>query len=154
MMDRKEQLKSFLGQYKKAKKRKTVLEQRLREAKIEIEMPLTGMRYTDMPNGSGVSEGAATLAIRKVQLEESIAEQKELMLNIICDVMKVIEFLPSTSEERQIIEHRYIECYSWTKIQRLMCYSRSSCFDKFNKGLDQLLAFRGVIEILDEYITE
>ena len=150
-MGDKDLLQRFLGQYKTAKRRKHNLAVRLATVRIDMDMPLSGNGYSDLPKGNSISEGAATLAIRARAIEEKIEEQKKRMADLMLQIMEVIELLPSTSAERAVIEHKYIDCMSWNKIAEAECYSRSSCFEYWSNGLDKLLEFDRVNVILDEF---
>lgn len=147
-------LKRFLSQYVVARKQKNVLEARLRQAQLDINMPLGGMGYSDMPRGSGVSEGAAVPAIRELEIEEKINAQKLVMVEKMATVMEVIEYLPSISVERAVLEAKYIDGKSWKEIEAEKNYSRSSCYEYMKRAFNQLLAIRPVVMILDEYRKE
>lgn len=153
-MSDKELLKRYLGQYRIAKKRTRVLKARLRQVQIDLDIPLSAVKYSDMPKGTDVSEGVAPVVLRKIEIEERLTEQLSKTADTLSRVMEFIEYLPSMSAERSVLEYRYIDNMSWVAIERELNYSRSGCFKIFDNSLDKLLAFDGVRITLDDYKKE
>lgn len=149
----KEFLKQYLGQYYRAKKKKRQLEIRLKEIELELKDPRGAIRYSAVPFSvtHKISDGAAVMVIRKTELVERIeAQRKEAGKNML-KVMDVLDFLPMDSNERMILEYRYLDCLSWNRIGCEAAFSRSQCNNYWNAGLDQLLSYKRVVTIVRDY---
>jgi len=112
-----------------------------------------GMQYSPVPHSqtNSVGDGPASMVIRAMEIEEQIESQKEQMANAMQNVMKMMDFLPAESTERIILEYRHIDCLSWKQIAREMNYSRASCNNYYNAGIEKLLTFKKVQKMLEEY---
>lgn len=142
-------LRHFLSRYYRAKDRQAHLRRRLSELRRELDGLGGNPPSFDNIHGKGqTGQGAATMALRILDIEERIEKQKDAESQIILEIMDVIELLPAGSVEREIIEFRHIDCKSWEAIGQLVHFTRSSCFDNYNKGLDALLGFRKVRELI------
>lgn len=64
------------------------------------------------------------------------------------------DFLEENSTERMVLELRFIDCKGWAAIEKEMHLSRSSLFSYQDKGLDKLLTYKKVRQILREYKKE
>lgn len=67
------------------------------------------------------------------------------------NVMKMMDFLPADSMERTVLEYRHIDCLSWNQIMQETNYSRQSCNNYYNAGLDKLLTFKKVHKMLEDF---
>ena len=145
-------IKSYLGQYYWARNKKRQLELRLRTFRQEM-IGTKGMQYSPVPHSqtNSVGDGPASMVIRAMEIEEQIESQKEQMANDMLNVMKMMDFLPAESTERIILEYRHIDCLSWKQIAREMNYSRASCNNYYNAGIEKLLTFKKVQKMLEEY---
>lgn len=128
-------LKRFLSQYYNAKQRKSTLENRERALRLELRP----------------ARETADLKAKFGQISSRIQRQKEVEAAAALEVMDMIDFLPEGSTERQILELRHIDCKSWTEIERTAHFSRASCFRYYNQALDQLLAFKKVRGMLQDF---
>lgn len=145
-------IKSYLGQYYSARNKKRQLELRLRTFRQEM-IGTKGMQYSPVPHSqtNSVGDGPASMVIRAMEIEEQIKSQKEEMANAMLNVMKMMDFLPTDSTERIILEYRHIDCLSWKQIAREMNYSIRTCRNKYDSGMEKLLEYKKVQKILEEY---
>lgn len=148
-------LNQYLNQYRRCIGKKHSLENRRNEIMIEFNNPLTGIKYDGMPSGGWNPEsvGCAALSFRLDEINTRIKDQIEKATKALADIMDMIEFLPENSMERAIIEHRYIDRYSWEKICRIESLSRTPATRYWRKGLYELLEFKKVKKILREYAS-
>lgn len=146
-----ELLNKYLYQYKNCICKKHSLENRRKEIVKEFDNPLSAINYDGMPRGSGEGLGCAALSFRLDEIDTRIREQIDKATKALSDIMDVIEFLPENSTERSILEHKYIDRYSWEQICRVEHMSRTPATRYWRKGLYQLLEFKKVNVILHEY---
>ena len=118
-------LKKYLARYYKAKKQQGILQERLVCLRSEFS---SGTKYSD--------------------IEARIRSQKQQAHKSITQIMEIIELLPQGSTERTIMELRHIDCRTWTQIQRAVYLTSSPCYERYNKGLDMLLAKNKVRKII------
>ena len=147
-------LDKYLFQYKRCIKKKRDLEVRREEILREFDSPLTGVSYDGMPHGSGEGVGCAALSFRLDEIETRIKEQMNKSVRVLTQIMDVIEFLPENSTERSILEHRYIDRWSWRKICNEEHLSRTPATKYWRKGLYNLLEFKKIQQIVHEYEKE
>lgn len=154
ILDERVLLKKYLGQYYSARNKKKQLESRLQTFRQDM-IGTKGMQYSPVPHSqtNSVGDGPASMVIRAMEIEEQIESQKEQMAAAMLNVMKMMDFLPVNSTERLILEYRHIDCLSWKQITRKVNYSRASCNNYYNAGLDELLTFKKVHKILQEFST-
>ncbi len=145
-------LKQYLGQYYNAKVKKKQLETRLHNFREDM-TGIKGMQYSPVPRSktNKVGDGAATLVIHAMEIEERIEKQKEEMAVAMLNVMKIMDFLPVDSTERAILEYRHIDCLSWKQVCKEANLSRSSANDYYDKGIEKLLTFKKVHKILKDF---
>lgn len=145
-------LKRYLSQYYRAKERQSALRRRLEELQAELRHPgASSPPFDATPVRGRTSNGAASLVFKIGEVEERIQKQIENEVKSVTDIMDMLELLPSGSMERSILEYRHIDCYPWGEIMSCVHFSRSSCFDYYNKGLDKLLAMETVQATLSEF---
>lgn len=146
-------LKLYLSQYLICKGRKRQLEKRLLNIKNEMDSPIGGNGYKPTPhsNTNKVGAGAAEIIYRLAEIEERILEEKNEIAKSMTSVMNIIDFLPTGSTERMIIEYKYIDGMKWSEIERETYLSRSVCFDYFAHALDILLNYKKVQVIIEDF---
>ena len=66
-------------------------------------------------------------------------------------VLDILDFLPAESTERDILEHRHIDCKTWSEICNLVHMTKSPCFEHYNRALDKLLTYAKVRATLEAY---
>ena len=134
-------LKQYLGQYYYAKMKKKQLEARLRTFRENM-LGTKGMQY-----------GPATQVIRAMEIEDRIESQKAEMAKTMLNVMKIMDFLPTDSTERSILEYRHIDCLSWKQVCKEANMTRTPCNKYYNAGIDKLLTYKKVQSILQEFAS-
>ena len=153
--EKKEMLKRYLEQYHAGKMKRTQLERRLKSIKEEMDSPIGGHGYSPI-NYSGTNNsgaGAASFVYRMSEIETRIENQKRNTEKALLKVMDIMDFLEESSIERMVLELRFIDCKSWKVIERELHLSRSSLFFYQDKGLEKLLAYKKVCQILSEYVV-
>lgn len=85
------------------------------------------------------------------EIETRIESQKSRVEKALLKVMDIMDFLEESSTERMVLELRFIDCKPWAAIERELNLSRSSLFQYQNEGLEKLLQYKKVRQILREY---
>ena len=149
----KELLKEYLNQYYTGRMKRSQLERRLKNIRAEMETPIGGCGYSPVNYGgtNKVKPGAASFVYRLSEIETRIEDQKSRVEKALLKVMDIMDFLEENSIERMVLELRFIDCKGWAVIEKEMCLSRRSLFSYQNKGLEELLAYKKVHQILREY---
>lgn len=145
-----ELLNQYLNQYRQCISKKKSLEHRRDDIRREFDSPLKAVSYGSTGGGSSNS-GCAALCFRLDEINTRIEEQIEKSTKVLAEIMDVIEFLPENSIERAIIEHRYIDRYSWEKVCKILHISRTPATRQWRKGLYELLEFKKVKQVLRDY---
>lgn len=122
--DERRLLKKYLCRYFKAKEKKAVLRDRLENLQRELRR----------------SEGGEASSLAAMEIEARIRRQTDKEEKHIIEIMDVIDLLPADSMERSILELRHIDCRTWREIHKAVHLTPSPCYERYNKGLDQLLA--------------
>lgn len=146
-------LKEYLNQYYSGRIKRAQLERRLKNIRAEMAAPIGGYGYSPVNYGgtNKVKPGAASFVYRMSEIETRIEEQKSRVEKALLKIMDIMDFLEESSMERMVLELRFIDCKSWTTIEKEMHLSRSSLFSYQDKGLDKLLTYKKVRQILKEY---
>lgn len=149
----KEVLKEYLNQYYTGRIKRSQLERRLKNIRAEMATPIGGYGYSPVNYGgtNKVGPGAASFVYRMSEIETRIEEQESRVEKALLKVMDIMDFLEENSTERMVLELRFIDCKNWASIEREMHLSRSSLFSYQDKGLDKLLTYKKVRQILREY---
>ena len=152
--NQKNELKWYLNQYFRAVTKKEQLELRLQTLR-ESMGAVKGVNYSLVTNGNTnrSRDGAASEVIRVREIEECVEKQRAKTNQAILNVMKIMDFLPMDSMERIILEYRHIDRLSWRQICRATNYSRTSATTYYNRGVDKLLTFGKVLQIIGEFST-
>lgn len=145
-------LKRYLSRYYKVKEKRKILERRLQVLQAELRYPeLTPPSSSSILFPKKKDNGDILLAFQIGDIEDRIRIQIEMQRKSIIEIMDIIDFLPIESTERDILEHRHIDCKSWSDICKLVHLTRSPCFEHYNKALDKLLTFKKVRATLEEF---
>lgn len=146
-------LKKYLGQYYKAKLKRKQLEVRLKNFREEM-VGAKGINYSPVPGGSTGSTTSKTedYVVRALEIEDRIMKQQVEVQRAMFAVMEVMDFLPIDSVERSVLEYRHIDCLLWKFIIARMSYSKASCHNYYNAGIDMLLGCNEVQATLQKYI--
>lgn len=152
MDEKRKKIRYYLQRYRYCINRKKELETRLYEIKAEMQYPISAVSYD---NSSGqtfnVSTGAAAFTYRIAEIEDRIEEQQRKSVCELLAIMEVLDFLPAESVEREIIEKRFIDRLSWYKISNKMHMSRSRIAFYEKKGLDELMKYKRVQELVNNF---
>ena len=145
-------LKQYLGQYYAARIKKRQLEIRLQTFRQDM-VGTKGMQYSPVPRSqtNKVADGSASMVVRAIEIEDRIESQKAEMNTAMLNVMKIMDFLPTDSIERSILEYRHIDCLSWKQVCKETNYSRQSCINYYNVGIDKLLTFKKVQKMIADF---
>lgn len=155
MEEMKTLLKEYLSQYYKKRKRKKILQKRLANFRAEMLGP-KALNYSPVPRSktNKVSDEPAQFCIKQEEIEERIEKERKLASSAMLKVMDLLDFLPEDSDEKNILELRYVDNMSWTDIAKTQSMSKSRCIDYWNIGLEKLLAFKKVRVLLEDYEKE
>lgn len=152
LSDQAKLLNKYLMQYKIIINQKRMLIARGNEIRREFESPLSAISYSGMPKVKGEKRvGCASLSFRMADIEEKLLKQVEQAEKKLLNIWNIIDFLPEGTLERIILEHRYIDRMSWEKICRAVSISRTPATRYWRKGLNDLLKYKKVQAILEEF---
>ena len=145
-------LQAYLDQYCRALRRRAQLESRLAGVCEQMKSPIGGINYDPIYKPSGeVGLGSAAFTFRKAEYEERIEEQRQKAAQDILKVMDILDYLDANSDERMVLELRYIDNLEWPEVARRAHMSRSTCFNKHKEGIKKLLSFKRVRQIITNY---
>lgn len=148
-------LRHYLSQFYRATEQRKRLEERLKNICEEMNAPIGGMHYSPVNVSSGkVSQGSAAFTFRKSEIETRIEEQKKQIEADLLKIMDILDYLDPASDERIVLELYYIDRLSWDKVQEKAHMSRSTCYEKRDKGIEKLLTFKRVRAIVRKYAEE
>ena len=133
-----EAVKRYLQQYREAKQKRRILEERRRTLSADLRGPST-QAYSAMPSSRPVHpDGAGAVVFQIAEVEERIEAQRAEMAKAVQNVMDLIDLLPMGSTERTVVEMRHIDCKPWEQIAKAVYMSRSAIFNYYNAALDML----------------
>ena len=144
-------LKRYLEQYKTAVYRRKQLETRLWKVCKEMDRPIGGMHYSPVNVSSKENLGSAAFTLRKSELEARIAEQRGQAAKHLLEVMDIMDYLEPASDERVIMELKYIDDYDWYTITKKVHLSRRTCIRYRDKGLAMLIEYERVRTIVEKF---
>ena len=155
MGDMKEFLKQYLEQYDKKRRRKKILQKRLENFREEM-LGTKGISYSPMLKSktNRIINEPAEFCVKQEEIEERIERERKLASAAMLKVMDMLAFLPEDSDEKNILEMKYMDSMSWQEIAEVQSMSRSRCIDYWNIGLEKLLGFKKVRVIIEEYRKE
>lgn len=118
-----QRVRDYLSRYKIIKRRIAQLTKRLTELQEDENEPINGIRYSVMPKGSKVSDGAAAYLYRKEDVIEQINTEIQNKYKALSDALIVLKAIPLDSIERNVIESKYIDNLSNDDICQEMYWS-------------------------------
>ncbi len=147
-------LKKYLGQYYAARIKKRQLEIRLQTFRQDM-VGTKGMQYSPVPRSqtNKVADGSASMVVRAIEIEDRIESQKAEMNTAMLNVMKIMDFLPTDSIERSILEYRHIDCLSWKQVCKETNMTRTPCNKYYNAGIDKLLTYKKVQVTIQKFAS-
>ena len=147
-----EVLNNYLSQRRKAKRRKAILEKRLMDIREDMRHPISAVGYSPINAATNeIGEGAASFTVRTSDCELKIYEQADQATKDLLKVMDIMDYLDKDSDEREALELYYIDGHTWESVAEKMDISRSQAYNLRRAGLEKLLTFKRVKEILRKY---
>lgn len=147
-----ELLSNYLAQRRKAKRRKETLEKRLMDIREDMKHPISAVGYSPINTPTNeISEGAASFTFRMTDCELKIYEQAEQATKDLLKIMDVMDYLDKASDEREALELYYIDGHTWEYVAEKMDISRSQVYNLRRSGLEKLLTYKRVREILAKF---
>lgn len=83
-----------------------------------------------------------------------LEKQQAQVMHTIRAVAEIIEQLPPETPERAVVEMRYVDCASWTKIADRLYMSRSTAFNYHARAFERLLADKTVRQRVRKYARQ
>lgn len=145
-----EVLKFVLEQIFRAKRRKGQLERRLENIKSDMRSPSAVPDKGGRRSKGSHGDGTAGIVVKKTNIEERIEKQAENIDQSIEKTMDILDLLPETSLEREIVELRHLDMMGWKEIADSIPMSRSQCNRRYNQAIEDLLQY----DIVQEAIRE
>lgn len=154
-MSNKELLKLYLNRYNNAKNRIKELEiiQEQLENDAEFSSRVDNTSSLRVQNNS-LSESTAVFAIRITEIEDRIRMQKQHLSKVVIEILDIFDYLAPESEERSILELKYIRNKTVDDICEARYVSRGKYYMIYDRALSKLLEFKRVDVILEEYRNE
>lgn len=145
----------YLEQYCKKRSRKKVLQQRLRNFREEM-VGTKAIRYSPIPHSctNNITNEPLDFRIKCEEIEERIEKERKEAATAMLKVMDILSFLEPESEEKNILEYKYLDGCSWKETMIRASMSRSRCNDYWKIGLEKLLQFAKVRKILEDFGEE
>lgn len=154
-MNKKELLKHYLNRYNKAKNRIKELEALQIQLRQDAGCPKSPCDSSSpRVKNNSVSGGAAEFALRIVEIDERIMNHKKQLSMLLSEILDVFDYLPLESDERAVLELRYIQDKREKFICRTRYISRSTYYSLCDKALQKLLSYQRINEILKKYDEE
>lgn len=154
-MERKKLLSLYLNRYNKAKNRIATLEETEKAIRNDMKSPYQSSYSKDVKVQSSPSADALpSFLIRIEEIRERIRDQQMQSVKLVVEIMNILDFLLTESDERNILEMKYIQKKSDKAIYNSMYISKSQFYKLRNKALDELLRYAKVNQIIDLYERE
>ena len=154
-MERKKLLNMYLNRYNKAKNRIATLKETEKAIREDMKSPYQSSYSKDVKVQSSLSaDSMPCFLIRLEEINERIREQQMHSARVVVEIMNVLDFLPGESDERNILEMKYIQKKSDKAIYTSMYISKSQFYKLRNRAFDALLRFAKVNDILNQYEKE
>ena len=103
---------------------------------------------------NSISGGAAEFALRIVEIDERIARQKVQLSTLLSEILDVFDYLPLESDERAVLELRYIQDKREKFICKTRYISRSKYYALCDSAIKKLLKYQRINNILKKYSEE
>lgn len=154
-MSKKELLKQYLNRYNKAKNRIKELEALQKQLRRDAGCPKSPSDSTSPKvQSNSISGGAAEFALRIVEIDERIARQKVQLSTLLSEILDVFDYLPLESDERAVLELRYIRDKREKFICKTRYISRSKYYALCDSAIKKLLKYQRINNILKKYSEE
>lgn len=154
-MSKKELLKQYLNRYNKAKNRIKELEALQKQLRRDAGCPKSPSDSTSPKvQSNSISGGAAEFALRIVEIDERIARQKVQLSTLLSEILDVFDYLPLESDERAVLELKYIQDKREKFICKTRYISRSKYYALCDSAIKKLLKYQRINNILKKYSEE
>lgn len=154
-MSKKELLKQYLNRYNKAKNRIKELEALQKQLRRDAGCPKSPSDSTSPKvQSNSISGGAAEFALRIVEIDERIARQKVQLSTLLSEILDVFDYLPLESDERAVLELRYIQDKREEFICKTRYISRSKYYALCDSAIKKLLKYQRINNNLKKYSEE
>ena len=154
-MSKKELLKQYLNRYNKAKNRIKELEALQKQLRRDAGCPKSPSDSTSPKvQSNSISGGAAEFALRIVEIDERIARQKVQLSTLLSEILDVFDYLPLESDERAVLELRYIRDKREKFICKTRYISRSKYYALCDSAIKKLLKYQRINNIMKKYSEE
>ena len=154
-MSKKELLKQYLNRYNKAKNRIKELEALQKQLRRDAGCPKSPSDSTSPKvQSNSISGGAAEFALRIVEIDERIARQKVQLSTLLSEILDVFDYLPLESDERAVLELRYIQDKREKFICKTRYISRSKYYALCDSAIKKLLKYQRINNNLKKYSEE
>ena len=149
-------LREYLARYLPAKRHLVELQKRAKRIQKENEeSSLKAITYSGMPKSNNISNPTAAPLMRYAEAVDRIEKQIYEVEVIRIDINAILTHLPNGTDNKNIIEMKYLDGKSDAYIQQKYFFaSRSTVTYHINQGLDALLEIPAVIETLTEYLKD
>jgi len=146
-------LDNYMGQYRRCVIERNALRSRKKTLLYEFNNPEQVSKKRKAAQESEEAE-SVSISVRVEKINKRINEQVKESEKVLLLIMDMIDFLPEHSSERLVIEHRYIDRYSWEKIEDYCYISRSQAIRYWKQALEILLEYPKVQKTLSDYRKE
>jgi ArpU family phage transcriptional regulator len=154
-MERKKLLSLYLNRYNKVKNRIKTLRETENAIRADMNSPYQSSYSKDAKvQSSSSADKLPCFLIRIEEINERIYTQQLQASRVVVEIMNILDFLPSESDERNILEMKYIQKKSDKAIYSSMYISKSQFYKLRNRAFEKLLRYAKVNEILDLYERE
>jgi len=148
-------LRSYLERFRICKNKERKLLRRKQMIEEYKKAPIKSTVLTGMPGGGGDRDSLPVSILVDIEnIEERIDAQMADSLSTLDTIMNIIDQLPEKSDEREVIERKYIDLQSENGIVRDLHISRSKLYRDVKKGLGQLIEYGWVMDVLERYRSE
>lgn len=138
--------------YRKAKQLIDILVNRRKKIIYEMNNPYVSSDISGLPKSNNICTGAAGYIYRQAEIEERIDDQINTANDILINIMDILALLPLDSDERSVLELKYIDGYSDKEIIKIKYYgNRSTLSYHLTRGLDKLLQVDTVQQVISDY---
>lgn len=112
------------------------IEERLKEVKLMLDGVGCIEYKEDTTKTNKISNQIEEVIIKKAELENLLIENRLSILEGYIKIERYIETIEN-SEIRQIMRYRFLDCYTWEKIDKLMACGKDYSKKKYYKYRDE-----------------
>lgn len=142
-----------LNRVKSVKAHQRELEERLNRIRMERECPIGSPGYEPLPRSMDPGSGAASILFKMAGIEDDLYDQKKALEQAYVEVMDIIEFIPTATDERRIFELKHLDCMGMRDVADRIPLHYTACYKKYNDAIDRLLSYDFIQEKISENET-